>query len=75
MSRIGKRWSLLPLGLCVAVTTVQAQGWQHVGNVKTVEKRNDGVVLTAGAAKVQISFFRPGIVRVRVAPSAGSKSN
>src|SRR6516165_10216103 len=69
MSRIGKRWSLLPLVLCVAVATGQAQGWQHVGNVKSLEKRTDGVVLTAGTAKVQISFFRPGIVRVRVAPS------
>jgi len=68
ISRIGRRWSLLPAMLCAAVTSVYAQGWQHVGNVQSVEKRNDGVVLTAGSAKVQVTFFRPGIVRVRVAP-------
>ena len=69
MSRDGRRWSLLVLILCMALTEVRAQGWQHVGNVRAVEKRNDGVVLSAGAAKVQITFFRPGIARVRVAPT------
>ena len=45
-----------------------AQGWQHLGNVQKVEKLPDGVELTAGAAKVRITAFRDGIVRVRVAP-------
>ena len=68
-AKIGKRCGLLTLALCAAVITARAQGWQHVGNVQAVEKRNDGVVLTAGSAKVQVTFFRPGIVRVRVAPT------
>jgi alpha-glucosidase len=59
---------ILSLVLC-AVTGVRAEGWQHLGNVRSVEKRSDGVVLVTGAAKVQITFFRPGIVRVRVAPT------
>jgi alpha-glucosidase len=65
-----RRWSLLAVALCVrASTNVQAQGWQHVGNVQALEKQNDGVVLKTGAAKVQIAFFQPGVVRVRVAPT------
>ena len=45
-----------------------AQGWQHVGKIQRVEKRKDGVELTAGAAKVRVTVFRDGIFRVRVAP-------
>jgi alpha-glucosidase len=45
-----------------------AQGWQHLGNVQNVEKLPNGVELTAGAAKVRITAFRDGVVRVRVAP-------
>ena len=45
-----------------------AQGWHHLGNVQHVEKLADGVELTAGTAKVRITAFRDGIVRVRVAP-------
>ncbi len=45
-----------------------AQGWQHLGNVQHVDKLADGVELTAGSAKVRITAFREGIIRVRVAP-------
>jgi hypothetical protein len=68
MARIAKDRILLIVGLTAGSARVCAQGWQHLGNVQAVDKRNDGVVLTAGTAKVQIAFFRPGIVRVRVAP-------
>src|ERR1700676_356924 len=44
-----------------------AQGWHHLGNVQRVESLPDGVELTAGAAKVRITAFRDGVVRVRVA--------
>lgn len=54
------------LAFSARVTT--AAGWQHVGNVTRVEKLADGVELTAGEAKVRITAFRDGIVRVRVAP-------
>jgi alpha-glucosidase len=70
MARVAKGWMLLAPWLVAGwAASVRAQGWQHVGTVQSVEKRNDGVVLAAGAAKVQITFFRPGIVRVRVAPT------
>src|SRR6266851_6206406 len=55
--------SIVGCGLAVA------QGWQHVGKVQRVEKRNDGVELTAGAAKVRLTVFREGVFRVRVAPN------
>jgi alpha-glucosidase len=45
----------------------KSQGWRHIANVDRVESRKDGVELTAGKAKVDVTFFRPGIVRVRVA--------
>ena len=56
---------LLSALACVAAG---AQGWQHLGNVQHVDKLPDGIELTAGAAKVRITAFRDGIVRVRVAP-------
>jgi alpha-glucosidase len=45
-----------------------AQGWHHIGNVQNVEVLPDGVELTAGSAKVRITAFRDGVLRVRVAP-------
>jgi alpha-glucosidase len=46
----------------------RADGWEHIGAVQSVEKLADGVELTAGVAKVRITEFRPGVIRVRVAP-------
>jgi alpha-glucosidase len=43
-------------------------GWQHVGAVQHVEKLRDGVEVTAGNAKIRVTAFRDGVVRVRVAP-------
>jgi len=49
-----------------------AQGWQHIGKVERVEAfregSQDGVELTAGQAKVRITQFYHGVIRVRVAP-------
>jgi alpha-glucosidase len=47
---------------------VLAEGWQHVGAVQHIEKLQDGVELGAGHAKVRITAFRDGVIRVRVAP-------
>ncbi len=58
--------ALLALGLCAAHAS--ADGWQHLGTVQRVEKLKDGVELTAGRAKIRITAFNDGIVRVRVAP-------
>jgi alpha-glucosidase len=55
--------------LCASLGAISgAEGWQHVGDVQRVEKLTDGVELTAGSAKVRVTAFRAGIVRVRVAP-------
>ena len=47
-----------------------AEGWQHLGAVQHVEKLPDGVELSAGSAKVRITAFRDGVIRVRVAPQS-----
>jgi alpha-glucosidase len=46
---------------------VQGAGWNHVGNVDQVRELKDGVELSAGQAKVRVTFFRGDIIRVRVA--------
>lgn len=48
---------------------INAQGWQHIGKVQSVEKLKDGVELTAGTAKVRVTVFRDGVFRVQVAPN------
>ncbi len=52
----------------LASGVVFAQGWQHIGNVQRAEKFQDGIELTAGAAKVRVTQVYNGVVRVRVAP-------
>lgn len=62
--------SVLAGTLCFGLQC-HAQGWQHLGDVQSVERRGDGVEVLAGKAKVRITAFREGVFRVRVAP-AGS---
>jgi alpha-glucosidase len=62
--RMGKGLLICALGGGAAL----AQGWQHVGKVQRVDKRSDGVELTAGSAKVLVTAFCDGVFRVRVAP-------
>jgi alpha-glucosidase len=50
-------------------TPLYSQGWKHIGKVDEVTKRPDGVELASGNARVQVTFVRDGIVRVRVAPN------
>jgi alpha-glucosidase len=61
-------WSGIVLSCAFAAGSAAATGWQHVGNVQRVEKLHDGVELTAGSAKVRITAFRDGVIRVRLAP-------
>jgi alpha-glucosidase len=62
-------WTGVGLLLCaISSGSTAATGWQHIGNVQQVEKLKDGVELTAGSAKVRITAFRDGVIRVRVAP-------
>ncbi|HEV2195386.1 MAG TPA: TIM-barrel domain-containing protein [Candidatus Acidoferrum sp.] len=67
---------LAGMGLLVYVSgsaTGFAQGWQHIGKVERVETFKDGlqngVELTAGPAKVRVTQFYNGVIRVRVAPN------
>jgi alpha-glucosidase len=64
-----KRFALVALLLCLISGVAVAQGWEHIGKVDGVTKRNDGAELSSGRAKVRITFVRSGIVRVRVAPN------
>ena len=64
-----RRFLLVAALVCGFSSGIRAQGWEHVGKVDGVQKRNDGVELTSGKAKVRVTFVREGIVRVRVAPS------
>ena len=51
--------------------SVSAQGWKAVGAVTNVDMLTDGVELTAGPAKVRVTSFREGVIRVRFAPDGG----
>jgi len=44
-----------------------ADGWQHIGAVQRVDKLPDGIELTAGHAKVRITFFRDDVARILAA--------
>jgi alpha-glucosidase len=46
-----------------------AQTWQHIGDAQRVERLRDGVELVAGQARVRVTAFRDGVVRVRLAPN------
>src|SRR5277367_5823080 len=63
--RLGRLLLFLPVLLIVSLST-HATGWEHIGNVQRVERLNGGVEITAENAKVRVTFFRDGIVRVRV---------
>jgi alpha-glucosidase len=68
MSRFAKCTGIGLLLFAISSSSAAATGWQHVGNVQRVEKLPDGVELTAGSAKVRITAFRDGVIRVRLAP-------
>ena len=57
-----RRFLLVAALVCGFSSGIRAQGWEHVGKVDGVQKRNDGVELTSGKAKVRVTFVREGIV-------------
>src|ERR1044071_9323417 len=60
---------LAALALCLLGTEARA-AWRAAGDVKTVERRADGVVLTlTSGARVAVTFRDIETVRVRLAPS------
>ncbi len=69
MTVLARRFLLVTVLLCALSSVTYAQGWQHVGKVDSVQKRDDGVELATGRAKVRVTFVREGLVRVRLAPN------
>ena len=69
MSRLARWTGTGMLAYAFSASSAMAAGWQHIGNVERVEKLQDGIELTAGAAKVRITLFRDGVIRVRLAES------
>src|SRR5277367_615985 len=67
-ARLARVTALASFAVIVSVWPAHAEGWQHVGAVQHVEKLPDGVELSAGRAKVRVTAFRDGVIRVRVAP-------
>ncbi len=68
MAGLVRRAALVLLAGAAWCTCSSADGWQHAGAVQRVEKLKDGVELSTGRAKVRITVFRDGVIRVRVAP-------
>src|SRR5271168_5650906 len=65
--RLGRFLPFLPVACFFLISvSAHATGWEHIGNVQRVERLKDGVEITADNAKLRVSFFRDGIVRVRV---------
>jgi alpha-glucosidase len=68
MSRLA-RWTGIGVLVCVFIASnAAAAAWKHIGSVQRVEKLPDGIELTAGSAKVRITLFRDGVIRVRLSP-------
>lgn len=68
MSHLARWIAVTLLFLTLHVSNLAATGWQHIGSVQRVERLEDGVELTAGSAKLRITGFNDGIIRVRLAP-------
>jgi alpha-glucosidase len=66
-----RRAAALLLVFALSAAAAAAQGWTPIGAVSSVDLRPDGVELTAGAAKVRVTAFRDGVIRVRLAPNGG----
>jgi alpha-glucosidase len=64
------RWDRIVFTVLLVLVWASAcagQGWQPLRPVTATAKLADGVELTAGPAKVRVTVFREGVVRVRVA--------
>ena len=66
--KLARITALASFAILVSVWPAHAEGWQHLGDVQYVETLTDGVELSAGRARVRVTAFREGIIRVRVAP-------
>src|SRR5215467_9462132 len=72
MTSLVRRTGMVLLACVLTSASGAAQGWQHIGKVERAasfkEGLQDGVELTAGQAKVRVTQFYNGVIRVRVAP-------
>ena len=68
MLRLARWTGISLLFWTINISGAAGTGWQHIGNAQRVEKLKDGVELTAGTAKLRITAFRDGVIRVRLAP-------
>lgn len=69
--RVIRRVFLIAVFLVAGLTAnlACAAGWQSVGDVKQILKLPDGLELVSDVARVRVTAFRDGIVRVRLAPN------
>ena len=51
------RCVLLCASLLLASGHAWAAGWEHLGNVDRVQELKDGVELSAGKARIRVTFF------------------
>src|SRR5215467_3905166 len=68
MGRLVRQFTFIAFAAAYFLPAAFGQGWRHLGKVQHLEKLPDGIELTAGTAKLRITSFRPGIIRVRLAP-------
>jgi alpha-glucosidase len=68
MGRLVRQFAFFALAVSGLSSAARAGPWEHVGKVQRVEKLSDGVELTVGNARVRITSFRSGVIRVRLAP-------
>jgi alpha-glucosidase len=68
MGRLARQAIFAALSFLLITVSSFAQGWRHLGKAQSVERLPDGIELTAGSAKLRITSFRPGVIRVRLAP-------
>jgi alpha-glucosidase len=62
------RFRLLFLSLLLFAPCFAFSQWHDLGDVTSVASTPDGVLLSAGAARIQISVIAPNVVRLRYAP-------
>jgi alpha-glucosidase len=60
--------TLLWIQAFAASAPALSQGWHHLGSADHLTRLSNGVELSAGRARVRVTAFREGVIRVRLAP-------
>lgn len=61
-------WARVAALLFAVTGSANAAGWRHLGDAGRVERKDDGVVVASGAARLRVSAYADGVFRVRLAP-------